>query len=133
MDALNDLDALCGKTTLLAKAEDINARTGPNRGKEKIEGGRRTRHGRLIGCDSEFTEVGVHAGAAGKVDEYFHFYSFCGFALSAAAAAFIALELKLDFCLVFELLIFDGVGIARLVAAPQGSWEDISELVLAER
>jgi hypothetical protein len=70
--ALYDLDACRGETALLAKPEDVYARTGCDGGEEKLERCRSTGRGRLICGDGQPLKVGIHAGATGKVDKYFH-------------------------------------------------------------
>src|SRR5690349_13660280 len=75
VSTLQNLDALCGESALLAESQDINARACCNRGQEQFKRGWRTRYGRLVGGDGEISEMGIHAGAAGEVNKNFHEYS----------------------------------------------------------
>ena len=69
---LYDADAVSGNVPLLAEAKHVDACAGSNGRKEACEGSRRAGHGGLVGRDGELTEVGVHTGAAGEVDDHFH-------------------------------------------------------------
>ena len=131
MNALNDLDSIRGQASLLAEPKYIDSGTSPDGGKEQIERCGRACDRGLVCWHSEFAEVGIHAGATGEVNENFHecisFHLSC---LTAAAAAFVALEFQFDLGFIFEFFKFDRIGIAGLIAASQGSREDVSELII---
>jgi hypothetical protein len=71
-DTFDDADTLGGQVTRLAKAQNVDASAGSDRGEKNLEWAGDTSDGRLIGSNSEVPKVGVYSGTTWEIDDHFH-------------------------------------------------------------
>ena len=130
VDALYELNAFRGNSTLLTESKHIDAGACANGCEKEVERHRCAGCWRLVCWNREASEMCIDTRSTGEVDKHFHFHIR---SLSAAAATLIALKLQLDLCFEVEFFVGLRVRITRFIVAPQRRGKDISDLIIINR